>query len=114
MNALNQTLVSVITPAYNAERFIEETIESVLQQTYSEWEMIIVDDRSTDNTVAIIERYVKKDDRIKLIELPDNSGSAVARNTAMDHARGRYLAFLDSDDLWLPEKLERQLKFMQE
>src|SRR5690625_536608 len=109
-----QALVSVITPAYNAERFIAEAIESVQKQTYEHWEMIIVDDQSKDQTVQIVKQYVEVDDRIKLIQLEENSGSAVARNTAMDHAQGRYLAFLDSDDRWLREKLEKQLAFMQQ
>lgn len=107
-------LVSVITPAYNAERFIRETIESVRAQTYENWEMIIVDDVSTDNTVAIIQQYEQLDKRIKLVLLTENSGSAITRNAAMDHASGRYLAFLDSDDRWLKEKLEKQVTFMQE
>lgn len=107
-------LISVITPAYNAERFIGDTIDSVLDQTYANWEMVIVDDRSTDNTTTIVEEYRKRDNRIKLIVLEENSGSAVARNTAMENAKGRYIAFLDSDDRWLPEKLEKQLHFMQE
>lgn len=106
-------LVSIITPAYNAEKFIAETIESVLKQTYSNWEMIIVDDRSRDRTIEIIKEYQKKDRRIKLIKLEKNSGSAIARNTAMDQSKGKYLAFLDSDDLWLPEKLEKQVAFME-
>lgn len=110
----NKPLISVITPAYNAERFIGEAIESVQQQTYANWEMVIVDDCSTDGTMRIVEEYRKKDPRIKLYRLEKNSGSAVARNTAMEHAKGRYIAFLDSDDRWLPEKLEKQLKFMQE
>ena len=114
MTGFNQPLVSVITPAYNAERFIKETIESVMRQTYPNWEMIIVDDCSTDNTVEIVKEYVAQDDRIRLIQLEENSGSAVARNTAMDHANGRYFAFLDSDDVWMEEKLERQVAFMQE
>jgi len=114
MTDVNQPLISVITPAYNAARFIGETIESVLQQTYLNWEMIIVDDCSKDETVATIEKYVAKDNRIRLIQLEENSGSAIARNTAMDHAKGRYFAFLDSDDLWYPEKLEKQLTFMQD
>jgi len=109
-----QALVSVITPAYNAERFIAEAIESVQKQTYEHWEMIIVDDQSKDQTVQIVKQYEELDDRIKLIQLDENSGSAVARNTAMDHAQGRYLAFLDSDDRWLREKLEKQLAFMQQ
>lgn len=107
-------LVTVITPAYNAERFIGETIESVQAQTYENWEMVIVDDLSTDQTVHIVKEYAQRDSRIKLIQLEKNSGPAVARNTAMDNGQGRYIAFLDSDDEWLPEKLEKQLKFMQE
>ncbi len=107
-----QPLVSVITPAYNAERFIGETIESVLAQTYTNWEMIIVDDCSTDRTVEIVQAYMEKDDRIKLFQLEKNSGAGVARNRAMDEAKGRFIAFLDSDDLWLPEKLSRQIPFM--
>src|SRR5690625_3661748 len=108
----HKPLVSVITPAYNAERFIAEAIESVRKQTYTNWEMIIVNDCSTDRTVQIVESYQKKDKRIKLYHLQKNSGSGVARNKAMDEANGRFLAFLDSDDLWLPEKLERQIEFM--
>lgn len=106
-------LVSIITPAYNAERFIGETIESALKQTYANWEMIIVDDCSQDETVSIVKKYMERDNRIRLVELEKNSGSAIARNTAMDHAKGRYFAFLDSDDLWLPEKLEKQVAFME-
>lgn len=107
-----EPLVSVITPAFNAERFIHETIESVLAQTYNNWEMIIVDDCSTDNTKQIVQSYAAKDNRIKLFTLDKNSGSGVARNKAMDESKGRFIAFLDSDDMWLPEKLERQISFM--
>lgn len=105
-------LVSVITPAYNAERFIHETIESVMAQTYPNWEMIIVDDQSTDRTAEIVQKYAEQDERIRLIILQENSGSAIARNTAMDHAKGRFFAFLDSDDMWTEEKLARQVAFM--
>ncbi|HEY4599679.1 MAG TPA: glycosyltransferase family 2 protein [Cerasibacillus sp.] len=114
MKEKQQELISVITPAYNAERFIGETIESVLNQTYPHWEMVIVDDCSTDKTVDMIKTYQQKDQRVKLIQLEENSGAAVARNTAMAHAKGRYIAFLDSDDLWTEDKLEKQLAFMQE
>ncbi|MBU9722708.1 MULTISPECIES: glycosyltransferase family 2 protein [Bacillaceae] len=107
-------LVSVITPAFNSARFIEETIQSVQNQTYPHWEMIIVDDCSTDETVKIIQEYATQDKRIKLIQLMENSGPAVARNTAIRNSRGRYIAFLDSDDQWLPKKLEKQLQFMEE
>lgn len=106
-------LVSIITPAYNCDQYIAETIHSVLNQTYSQWEMIIVDDASTDNTVKILESYIMKDDRIKVISLKGNQGVANARNVGMRNARGRYLAFLDSDDIWNENKLERQLQFMQ-
>ncbi|MGN8646375.1 glycosyltransferase family 2 protein [Gracilibacillus sp. HCP3S3_G5_1] len=110
----DHNLVSVITPTYNSETYIRETIESVQKQTYPNWEMVIVDDGSTDQTTSIIEAYQKEDDRIRLICLEKNQGAAVARNTAIEHAQGRYIAFLDSDDQWLPEKLERQLAFMKE
>jgi len=105
-------LVSIITPCYNASRFIAETIESVLAQTYPHWEMIIVDDCSTDDSVSIVEEYVKKDSRIRLFKLKKNSGPALARNKAIELSQGRFIAFLDSDDLWLPQKLDRQVKFM--
>lgn len=106
-------LVSIITPAYNAAAYITETIESVLAQTYTKWEMLIVNDCSKDNTEEIVQSYAKKDKRIKLINLKQNSGAATARNTAIQNAKGRYIAFLDSDDLWKKEKLQKQLKFMQ-
>ncbi|MBM7095808.1 glycosyltransferase [Bacillus sp. H-16] len=107
-------LVSVITPAYNAERFIAQTIESVINQSFHDWEMIIVDDCSTDRTISIIKDFANRDRRIQAIQLSDNSGAAIARNEAINKSRGRYLAFLDSDDQWLPEKLEKQLGFMKE
>ena len=106
-------LVSIIMPAYNAEKYIAEAIESVLKQTYTNWELIIVNDCSTDATEQIIKKYQKQDYRIKLYSLLNNQGVANARNTAIQNTRGRYLAFLDSDDMWLPEKLEKQLAFMQ-
>lgn len=107
-------LVSIITPTYNCARFIAETIESVQAQTYEDWEMIIVDDCSTDNTKEIVEQYQKDDPRIQYYCLPQNSGAAEARNTALRLAAGKWIAFLDSDDLWTPEKLEKQIKFMQD
>ncbi|WP_062051273.1 glycosyltransferase family 2 protein [Bacillus sp. JCM 19034] len=106
--------VSIITPAYNAEAYIAETIESVLAQTYENWEMLIVDDCSTDRTVEIVQSYAAREPRIRFIQLDKNQGPAITRNTAIQAASGRYLAFLDSDDKWLPEKLERQLQFMKE
>lgn len=106
-------LVSIITPVYNAELYIEKTIKSVISQTYSNWELIIVDDCSTDNTMKIVEKYCKIDDRIKLIRHQQNQGVAITRNTALAEAKGQYIAFLDGDDMWLPKKLEKQLSFME-
>jgi teichuronic acid biosynthesis glycosyltransferase TuaG len=105
-------LVSIITPAYNSEKFISETILSVQSQTYSNWEMIIVDDCSSDKTVSIVQNFIKKDARIKLLQLSKNSGTGIARNTALEEAKGYYIAFLDADDLWMPEKLSKQIDFM--
>lgn len=105
-------LVSVIMPAYNCEQFIADSIESLLAQTYKEWEVIIIDDFSTDKTALIIKTYLERDTRIKYVRLEKNSGAAVARNKAIDLARGEYIAFLDSDDIWVPEKLNKQISFM--
>ncbi|MCY7916000.1 teichuronic acid biosynthesis protein TuaG [Bacillus vallismortis] len=105
-------LISVITPSYNAEEYIEKTIQSVLNQTFSDWEMIIVDDCSTDGTRDILKRYEEDNERIHAIFLKENQGAAVARNTALSKAKGRYVAFLDSDDAWKAEKLDKQLAFM--
>lgn len=106
-------LVSVITPTYNCGTFIGKTIESVQAQTYTDWEMVIVDDCSVDNTREVVARYAEKDRRIHYHILPENSGAAVARTKAMQLADGNFMAFLDSDDLWMPDKLQRQLDFMQ-
>ena len=111
---MQNNLVSIITPSYKSKQFIAQTIESVLNQSYREWEMIIVDDASPDDSNSVIAKYTKKDSRIKLIKLEKNSGPAVARNRAIEEAKGRYIAFLDADDLWMPEKLEKQIAFMQE
>ena len=108
------SLISIITPSYNSSKFISQTIESVISQTYENWEMIIVDDMSPDNSNEIIEEFIKKDSRIKLIKLEKNGGPAVARNRAIKEAQGRYMAFLDADDLWMPEKLKKQIAFMNE
>lgn len=105
-------LISIITPSYNSSAFIGETIESIQSQTYPNWELIITDDCSTDNSCELIESYAAKDPRIKLIRLAKNSGAGVARNTSIKAAKGRYIAFCDSDDRWFPEKLEKQLEFM--
>lgn len=109
---MEKGLVSVITPTYNCAKFIGETIESVQAQTYQQWEMIIVDDCSTDNTKEIVDKYIKEDSRIKYFCLKNNSGAAVARTKAMELANGEYMAFLDSDDIWTEEKLKKQLAFM--
>ncbi|WP_415883481.1 glycosyltransferase family 2 protein [Neptuniibacter sp. QD34_54] len=105
-------LVSIITPVYNSSKYIENCIESVKKQDYTEWEHIFVDDCSTDNSVALIEQYACDDSRIKILKLDSNSGPAVARNLAIREAKGRFIAFLDSDDQWLPHKLQRQISFM--
>lgn len=107
-------MISIITPAYNAENFICETIESVQKQTYKDWELIIVDDCSTDYTNVVAKEYAEKDPRIKVIKAPKNGGVAAARNIGLENATGDYIAFVDSDDLWKPEKLEKQLAFMKE
>jgi len=105
-------LVSIITPSYNNALFIEETIESVLHQTYPHWELIIIDDCSLDNSLEIIKRYAKDEPRIKLIINTENVGVSESRNIAIKSAKGTYIAFLDSDDLWLPKKLYKQLTLM--
>lgn len=104
-------LVSVIMPSYNTARYIVQSIESIIAQTYSNWELIIVDDCSTDNTDEVVKKYLG-DERIKYFKNEKNSGAAVSRNKALMEAKGRWIAFLDSDDLWLPKKLEKQLNFM--
>ena len=106
-------LVSIIMPSYNTGRFIRETIESVLKQTYSDWELIIVDDCSTDDTDAVVAPYLA-DSRILYIKNDVNSGAAISRNRALREAKGKWIAFLDSDDIWLPEKLEKQIAFMEQ
>jgi len=107
-------LVSIITPAYNCSAFIKDTIESVVAQTYTNWEMLITDDCSTDETRSIIESYAEKDSRIKYFCLPTNSGAGVARNYSIEQAKGRYISLLDSDDRWFPTKLQKELDFMHE
>lgn len=105
-------LVSIITPSYNSARFIKETIESIIAQTYTNWELLITDDCSTDETVAIVQDYCQKDARIKLFVLDENGGAGRCRNHSIAHASGRFIAFCDSDDYWNPLKLEKQLRFM--
>lgn len=105
-------LVSIVMPAYNCENFIGAAIDSVRAQTYSRWELLIVDDCATDSTAEIIKRYISEDSRIKYFKNKTNSGAAASRNRAVRYAKGQYLAFLDSDDLWREEKLEKQIRFM--
>lgn len=107
-------LVSIVTPAYNASRFVVDTIASIQAQTHQTWEALVVDDCSSDNTGEIVKKIAARDARVKYVPHVVNKGPAGARNTALEHAAGRYVAFLDSDDLWLPEKLERQLAFMKQ
>lgn len=109
-----EKLVSIVVPVFNSERFIKETIQTVEAQTYHNWELILVNDCSTDGSEQIIKEYEKNDKRIRLIDLETNSGAAIARNTGMKNAKGKYIAFLDADDLWKKEKLEKQIKFMKE
>ncbi len=106
-------LVSIITPSYNTARYIEDSIRSVLEQTYTNWELIIVDDCSTDNTDEIVAKYLS-DTRIRYLKNPKNSGAAISRNYALREAKGKWVTFLDSDDVWVAEKLEKQLAFMKE
>lgn len=108
---LDDRVVSIITPAYKASGTIGATIQSVLAQTYSHWELLIGEDCSPDDTREVVASWAASDPRVRLITLPENGGPAAARNAAIAHARGRWLAFLDADDLWLPEKLSRQLEF---
>jgi glycosyltransferase involved in cell wall biosynthesis len=108
---MSSELVSVIMPAYNAEKYISEAIESVIRQEYTNWELIIVDDGSTDNTAAIIKDYVAKDNRIRYIQQPHHN-QARARNNGLSHASGELIAFLDADDIWMPDKLETQVELM--
>jgi teichuronic acid biosynthesis glycosyltransferase TuaG len=107
-------LVSIITPLYNSEEFIEETLDSVQAQTYTNWEMLLIDDCSTDRSVEIARARQQQDPRFKVSQLEKNSGSGPARNEAIRQAEGKYLAFLDSDDLWVPEKLSRHVQFMED
>ena len=106
-------LVSIITPCYNGEKYVAQTIESVLAQTYGSWEMIVIDDGSKDSSAEIVRSYAEKDARITLLQ-QENAGSAAARNNGIRHAKGQYIALLDSDDLWEPEFLEEQVAFMKE
>ena len=107
-------LVSVIVPCYNMEKYLTNTIASVRSQTFGDWELLVVDDASTDGTMRILHDFSQQDPRIKVAVKDEHSGIAHTRNRCLQRAKGRYLAFLDADDLWHPEKLEKQLRFMQE
>jgi teichuronic acid biosynthesis glycosyltransferase TuaG len=113
---MEQALVSIIVPVYNVEKYICETIECVRKQTYDNWELLLVEDCSKDNTVAVILEYLDKvqDSRVRLIRQEKNNGAARSRNRGLREADGRYIAYLDADDLWVPEKLEKELAFMEE
>ena len=113
-NLILMAQVSIITPAYNAEPFISATIESVLGQSFQDWELLVADDVSSDRTPEIVAGFADRDPRVRLLRRGRNGGPAAARNTALRAAAGRYIAFLDNDDLWLREKLARQVTFMQE
>ena len=104
--------VSIITPMYNSEEFLSESIQSVLNQTYKNWELILIDDNSTDNTLKIAEAFSKRYPNIKLFKNKINLGTAFSRNTGIENSKGNFIAFLDADDLWKPEKLEKQLGFI--
>lgn len=111
---MEEKLVSIIMPTYNCAKFIGKTIETVIKQTYKNWELVIVDDCSKDNTEEIVNDYINTDKRIKYYRFSTNQGAAKARTKAMELANGNYMAFLDSDDLWEEDKLEKQIKFMEE
>lgn len=108
-----EPLVSIIMPVYNSERFLEDAIRSVINQIYLNWELWLIDDNSSDNSKQIISNFTAIDKRIKSILLTVNSGAAIARNTAITRSEGKYIAFLDADDIWLPEKLLNQINFME-
>ena len=108
------SVVSIVVPVYKAEKVIDKTIRSVLSQTFTDWELLLVDDCSPDKSAEIIKAYAEKDNRIHYFKLENNSGAAVARTRGIAEANGKYLAFLDADDYWLPEKLEKQVAFMEQ
>lgn len=111
---MEKYLVSIITPAYNCSKTILETFESIKKQSYSNWEWIVIEDHSSDDTFVMLSKLAKENPRITLLRTPQNSGTAIARNIGIDNAKGRFIAFLDADDLWKQDKLEKQIKFMLE
>ena len=113
-------MISIVVPVYNAAKYIEETIESVVNQTYKDWELLLVDDCSKDDSAEVIQEVIRSFEqdeeykgRIRFIKKEHNEGAAKARNTGIMEAQGRYIAFLDADDIWYPEKLQNELDFMQ-
>lgn len=112
MGYVEDILVSVITPCHNSAQFIKETYECLVQQTYWNWEWLVVDDASDDDTISILSHFARLDDRIRVLENAENSGAAVSRNVALRESKGEFVAFLDSDDLWYPNKLMAQLSYM--
>lgn len=111
-SAVDYGLVSIIMPNYNSEKYVGATIQSVIDQTYQNWELLFVDDCSSDASLELVKSF--QDDRIHIFSMKENGGAALARNRAIEEARGRWIAFLDSDDLWAPNKLEKQISYMQE
>ena len=108
---MNNELVTIIMPIYNEEKYLQEAIQSIVEQTYVNWELICINDASTDQSLELLNQY--KSDKIKIISLQKNSGSAIARNEGIKQAKGRYIAYLDGDDYYHKNKLEKQLTFMQ-
>ena len=113
MSSNQKQKISIVVPVYNAEKFLDDTIQTVLDQTYLNWELLFVNDCSLDRSVEIIKKYLQQEGRIKLFTNARNSGAALSRNKGIDEAVGDYIAFLDADDLWEPTKLEKQVAFMQ-
>lgn len=114
MKSIDDALISIVVPVYNAEMFLEDTISFVQAQTYTNWELLLVDDCSKDDSFQIANKAAKEDTRIRPIQVETNGGAAKARNRGIEEAKGRYLCFLDADDIWLPQKLERELTFLQQ
>ena len=109
----DQLLISIIIPVFNASKYLKDTIQTVTNQSYNNWELLFIDDYSTDNSLAIITNAQKKDKRIKIFNNKVNSGAAITRNKGIKEAKGSFIAFLDADDIWVKNKLEKQVSFMQ-
>lgn len=111
---MNQELVSIIMPTYNSAKHVAKSIDSILNQTYKNWELVITDDCSTDNTISILNNFSIKEKRIKVFKLKENKGAGYSRNYSIEKSQGKYIAFCDSDDCWMPQKLEQQINLMHE